>query len=64
MIRFGKYMDLRFICNIGIVLFIWLRGKDVLLVIIMRYVVVYTLSWIRLLDVLVIILCNVFSILG
>lgn len=62
MIRFGKYMDLRF--NIGIVLFIWLRGKDVLLVIIMRYVVVYTLSWIRLLDVLVIILCNVFSILG
>lgn len=55
-------MDLRF--NIGIVLFIWLRGKDVLLVIIMRYVVVYTLSWIRLLDVLVIILCNVFSILG
>lgn len=62
MIRFGKYMDLRF--NIGIVLFIWLRGKDVLLDIIMRYVVVYTLSWIRLLDVLVIILCNVFSILG
>lgn len=62
MIRFGKYIDLRF--NIGIVLFIWLRGKDVLLVIIMRYVVVYTLSWIRLLDVLVIILCNVFSILG
>lgn len=62
MIRFGKYMDLRF--NIGIVLFIWLRGKDVLLVIIMRYVVVYTLLWIRLLDVLVIILCNVFSILG
>lgn len=62
MIRFGKYMDLRF--NIGNVLFIWLRGKDVLLVIIMRYVVVYTLLWIRLLDVLVIILCNVFSILG
>lgn len=62
MIRFEKYMDLRF--NIGIVLFIWLRGKDVLLVFIMRYVVVYTLLWIRLLDVLVIILCNVFSILG
>lgn len=62
MTRFGKYMDLRL--NIGAVSLTWLRGKDVLLAIIMRHVAAHTLSWTRSLDVLVITSCNVFSISG
>lgn len=62
MTRFGKYMDLRL--NIGTVSLTWLRGKEVLLAIIMRQVAAHTLSWTRSLDVLVITSCNVFSISG
>lgn len=62
MTRFGKYMDLRL--NIGTVWLTWLRGKDVLLALIMRHVAAHTLSWTRSLDVLVITSCNVFSISG
>lgn len=62
MTRFGKYMDPRL--NIGTVSLTWLRGKDVLLDIIMRQVAAHTLSWTRSLDVLVITSCNVFSISG